>query len=321
VLAETALTQELVQVQQEQATKPAGESAKTGTLPNTAPRAESKTVVKPESEHCSWVQNLLNLLTIILSWPAIVVVLLVFFLFSWTAPYRVRRLLKPFRSLKLFGTEFVLSEEVGTDAEQAIEILRKQVKRQFDTLIEINDIRAKLEEVIGQIKPFIFKRGKINSLRCTLHVPDILFADTLYQLLDYYPLGGGRGRTFSSRFGIIGLCWRSRMDQIKGMVPTDSQKLILEWGMTNEQAAGSGEGRQSFLALVLRDESESAVAIFYMDAKEENVFGADAGDEEFRSTLKQKITQESERKGLIVSLAKMRDALSDRRPAIHIHEQ
>ena len=44
--------------------------------------------------------------------------------------------------------------------------------------------------------------------RATVHIPDVLFSDTLYQLLDYWPKGKGGGRRFSARFGILGLAWR-----------------------------------------------------------------------------------------------------------------
>src|SRR4029077_20924802 len=143
----------------------------------------------------------------------------------------------------------------------------------------------KLEDVIDEMRKVIDKRKPIKDLRCTLHVPDILFADTLYQLVDYYPRWGGRGRPFSSRFGIIGLCWRSREDQIQGAVPIDPQELVRKWGMTHEEAVASGGGRQSFLALLLSDVSDTHVAILYMDATEKDAFGADTGEEDFRNKL------------------------------------
>jgi hypothetical protein len=258
---------------------------------------------------------------VLLSWPFVFLVVLVYFALSRLAPYKLARLLKPFRSLKLFGTEFVLSEEVGIDAEEAIETYRTQVKRKFDSLIETHDIRCKLEAVVNRVQAVIDGHKKITDLRCTLYVPDILFADSLYQLVDYYPVGGRRGRTFSSQFGIIGLCWRMREDQIEGEVSTNPQELIRGWGMTYEQAAASGRGRQSFLALVLRDENYTPVGIFYMDAEGENAFGAKTGDEVFKKELKETAHQESRNSGLTASLVKLRDDLKDRRPAIHIHEK
>jgi hypothetical protein len=345
-LATTILSQDAAHVKQKQESKSSlsKKSAIGGTLPsNSALSVEtalqssvasdiqssgnaaktsggSKADVKPENSRPAWLRTLLEAIKVVVSWPFIVLAFLIYFVFFRSATYKLARLLKPFRSLKLFGAEFVLNEEVGADAEQAIEIYRKQVKRAFDTLVEINDIRAKLEVVIGEVQAIINRRTQVKDLRCTLHVPDILFADTLYQLLDYYPLGGGRGRTFSSRFGIIGLCWRSREDQIQGAVPTQPKELILNWGMTQEQAMAAGGGRESFLAVLLCDEDHTSLAIFYMDAKEKNVFGADKGDEVFRKDLTQRI-RESAKKGLVASLVRLRTALTERMAAIDIHPQ
>jgi len=91
--------------------------------------------------------------------------------------------------------------------------------------------------------------------------------------------------------------------------------------MTHEQATASGDGRQSFLVILLRDETQAPVAIFYTDSKQLNAFGADSGDEKFRAKVTQAVISGSTDKGLVASLAKMRDALKERRPAIHIHEQ
>jgi hypothetical protein len=297
--------------------KPApGSSASSGS--NTTAQGQ-KVERRDQSHEAEKTPNWLEFLKIVVSWPALFALLVLYFAFSRLAPLKLARILRPFRSLKLFGAEFVLSEEVGTDAEQAIEIYRKQAKRQFDTLVEINDIRAKLEAVLDKVRPAIEKRKTIPDLRCTIHVPDILFAETLYQLLDYFPRGGGRGRTFSTRFGIIGRCWRSRESQIGGTIPTDPQELIRNWGMTREQALASGQGRQSFAAIPLCDESGTQVAIFYLDSTEKNAFAAD-DDTTFRKTLIDTIVDGS-KNNLTSALMKMRDDLKGRRLMIHIHEE
>jgi len=283
----------------------------------------------------SWVRVASEFAKILLSWPLLVALLVAYLVFSRFAPYRIARVLRPFRSVKLFGAEFQLSEEVGADAEQAIEILRKQAKRQIDVLVETYAVRAKLEAVVHDVQEALRVRGTFKDLRFTLHTPDILFADTLYQLVDYYPRGGGRGRTFSFRFGIIGLAWRARRSFVRGEVPTDPEKLVRRWGMSNEEAVASGGGRQSFAAILLNDNEETPIAIFYMDTSEKHAFGADNAEEsdeqttdpktraerEFRDNLIKLVLEVCKQKGLIASLAKIGDSLSDRRPSIHIHER
>jgi hypothetical protein len=288
----------------------------------------------PTGDLPAWARVTTEFAKILLSWQVLVGLVVAYFVFATFAPYRLARLLRPFRSVKLFGAEFQLSEEVGADAEQAIEILRKQVKRQVDILVESYAVRAKLEAVIHDVQEILHKRSQLKDLRFTLHTPDILFADTLYQLVDYYPRGGGRGRTFSFRFGIIGLAWRARGSFVRGEVPTDPQELVRRWGMSNEEAVASGGGRQSFAAILLNDEVETPIAIFYMDTAEKHAFGADnaesgeskdetagKGDTEFRDHLIKSVLEACKQKGLIASLTKVNDSLRDRRPTIHIHEQ
>jgi hypothetical protein len=91
--------------------------------------------------------------------------------------------------------------------------------------------------------------------------------------------------------------------------------------MTREQALASGQGRQSFAAIPLCDENGTQVAIFYLDSTEKNAFGADVGDEAFRKELIDIILTGNKDKGLTSSLVRTRDALKERRPMIHIHEE
>lgn len=260
-----------------------------------------------------------------LFWP---LVILIIFLFLWINPRRLRELLRPFRSLKMFGAEFVLSEklseEIGKDAEEAFILYRKQAKREYDRLVDRYDLRQKLESVIqSDVTRVLGSVHNIPGFRCTIHVPDILFKDTIYQLLDYYPTGGRRGRAWSARFGMIGKAWRLRESEIRGSVPTDARKLMLEWGMTSEEAAASGQGRKSFACVVLRDGEVmagegTAVGIFYMDSTEENAFGSDTATQK---RLQRVILDGCRKRGLTNDLAKLRQELQSRSPMIKIYEE
>lgn len=261
-----------------------------------------------------------------LIWPLVILVMFFYLFLSKNAPQRLRHLLKPFRSLKMLGTEFVLSEklseEIGKDAEEAFELYRKQAKREYDRIVEIYGLREKLESVIqSDVTRVLGNTYKIPGFRCTIHVPDILFRETLYQLLDYYPSGGGRGRAWSVRFGIIGRAWRFGESETQGNVPTDAHKLILEWGMTREEAVASGQGRKSFACVVLRDDEVmggggNSVGIFYMDSTQENAFGDDTAA---RNRLHRVILDGCRKRGLTSDLAKLRKELQSRSPLIKIY--
>jgi hypothetical protein len=112
--------------------------------------------------------------------------------------------------------------------------------------------------------------------RSTIHIPDSLFAETLYQLVDYYPdqLDPGRGRTFSTRFGIIGKAWRLAQPQYAPSVPTTQQDLILGWGMTQEEAQKAAQkDRQSFGCVIIKDFGGRCLGVFYMDSPVKDAFG------------------------------------------------
>ena len=271
-------------------------------------------------------------LLISLIWPIFILIIFLYIFYSKKGYQYLINLLKSFKSIKMFGTEFVLSEklseEVGVDAEKAFELYRKQTKREYNRFVEIYGLRQKVENVIesNKVSKALDNEDKkkiteIPDFRCTIHVPDILFRETLYQLIDYYPGGGGRGRTWSVRFGIIGRVWRSGNSETQGNVPKDREKLISRWGMTKEEALKFGQGRRSFACVVLKhNESETAVGIpvgiFYLDSTKENAFGS---DEENFPKLHQAILEESKNCGLTNDLDKLRKELLNRSPLIKIY--
>ena len=117
-------------------------------------------------------------------------------------------------------------------------------------------------------------RLKKSGYRGTVHVMDALYSDALYQLVDYYPRGRGAGRRFSTRFGILGRAWRLKRSVEEPSVPTRTDRLINEWGMTQEQAADAARGRQSFVCIVLSDEG-SPRGVLYLDARPDRAFPPD----------------------------------------------
>jgi hypothetical protein len=192
------------------------------------------------------------------------------------APMRVEALLKPFQSLKLFGQEFVLNPQGGRNAEAAIELYRKEVQTKLDARARKIELKAKHEDVVKNHVAKLIPEFSSCEIRSTIHIPDSLFAETLYQLVDYYPaqLDPGRGRTFSTRFGIIGKAWRLAESQYAPAVPTAQEDLILGWGMTQEEAQKAAQkDKQSFGCVILKDTTGKCLAVFYLDSPIKDAFG------------------------------------------------
>jgi hypothetical protein len=136
--------------------------------------------------------------------------------------------------------------------------------------------------VKDKITPFFVRElGAAPDFRCTIHVQDMLFQDSLYQLIDYLPRKwsegdkGGRGRAWSARRGLLGRYWRLEESGVQHAVPTSESDLIKEWGLTKAEAE-SASGRQTLFCALIRATNESPLAMFYLDAAPKSAFGDDA---------------------------------------------
>ena len=261
-----------------------------------------------------------------LAWPLLALAIFWYLIKSRSAPYKIAELLSPFKSVKLFGTEFVLSEETKERVEETFERYRTQVVREYDAWVQKKTIEERLKVVMPEVIRLINEaRGKLNppkghlgAYRCTIHVPDLLFAETFYQLLDYYPGRPGgetRGRIRSIRFGIIGKAWRLGESQVVGTVPTNTVDSVSNWGMTTEEAAVAAQDRQSFLCVLLRHQ-KVGVGLLYMDAKEAHEFGEDN-----KKDLLDAIEKICGDDGLTEALGAIDNDLRGRGPLIRIYKR
>lgn len=163
------------------------------------------------------------------------------------------------------------------------EVVYADFERVIDREVEKQKVWPKFEQVIEKgLKPYIdeslvpTEADAPSTFRVTLHMPDTLEAETLYQLIDYFPAGpfpNSKGRRKSIRFGAIGKAWRLESSDYSPAVSTQRNDLIKDWGMTGREAEAAGQGRQTFLSVILRDSSHVPLAIFYMDAFPKSFLG------------------------------------------------
>ena len=185
-----------------------------------------------------------------------------------------------------FGTRLVKKVAAGgVEIEinsETIELVQRQLHGTFEELIsgaadeyeriaEIQDVPTLLKNAIIANLP----RG-IDGLRGTIHVNDVIFPDYLYQLVDYYPAGGGAHRRFSQRYGIIGRSWRSKTSHGTGDAFAGAggsvQALVENWGMTEEEAHGQVNGRPACLSVVVKHQS-IPVGILFVNSRKKDAFG------------------------------------------------
>jgi hypothetical protein len=190
-----------------------------------------------------------------------------------------QRLLRPVlrRLRKISGGGFAveLSPEAAAatkaDVEGAIGAFATPLGDEFERLAYFEGVRDHLIRALDDIFKGV---ERPTGYRATVHVKDALYVDALYQLLDYWPMGGGSGRRYSIRFGLLGRSWRLGQTQYEKQVPVAARDLVTEWGMTREQAAQAGEGRRSFFCGTLFYD-RLLVGAVYMDAKEAEAFPED----------------------------------------------
>ncbi len=213
----------------------------------------------------------------VVAWPLVVV-----FAISVAVTDRGRRVLRPIlRRLRKVtgpgGFALELSEEAAAatkaDVEGAIHEYSGALRHEFDRIAYAEDVRSRVGTSVSRALSQ-HRLPEDHDYRATVHVRDALYRDALYQLVDYWPDGGGADRRFSTRFGILGRAWRLGRSLYERDVPTSPESLICQWGMTAEQAERAARGRRSFVCVVLRHQG-SLVGVLYIDAKVGSAFPDD----------------------------------------------
>jgi hypothetical protein len=239
------------------------------------------------------------------AWPVAVVLLLVVLVRSKAGSAFLSGLGGRINSVKGFGVELNLepdnAKQVKVDLEGQFAEYRTEIRKRFEALNYQYDVvrlrdrlvekvllplrasdwpptsRTAVERVAVAVRGHLEKREAV-SIRCTIYVPDIVFADALYSLTNYYPGGGGAGGVYSIRFGIIGRQWRLGESTYDPEVLSDDherdqRKLMGLWGMTREQANTKSADR-SFLVVMLQHEGIEQ-GLLLVSSEQDHAFGDD----------------------------------------------
>lgn len=243
--------------------------------PVAQPPAEKK---EEAAYHDPWGVTLLGKI----AWPLAFLVALVLLGFV----DRLRRILgfstKLIRKISAGGVEIEINSEtvqlVQRELHGTFDELVKGAGEEYERLSEVLDVPELLKHAIARN----LQQGHqpaIPNLRGTVHVRDVIFPEYLYQLVDYYPSGGGSDRRFSQRYGIIGRSWRMKKSDGKGNAFQGGggsiDALVENWGMTQEEAQGQVNARPACLSVLLRHKSV-AIGVLFIDSTDENAFGDDA---------------------------------------------
>ncbi len=210
-----------------------------------------------------------------LLWPALIVVLIIYLLHSQQSINFLEQMARVISTIKVpGGLEIAFaSTVVKSKQEEVLGEYRQQVNKQYDALASQYQVGETLDRLVkGPVEKFFQEIGKQPKFRCTIHMRDMLFANSLYQLVDYKGEGkGGRGRAWSIRRGMIGRTWRLEISDAQGKVSENATELIDKWGFKREEAENSKY--QTMLCHLIKAENDNPVAMLYLDAEDKYAFG------------------------------------------------
>lgn len=251
----------------------------------------------PEAAACTFVETMTVLQSI--AWPSLVLTVVLLIAFN----ARVGRLfgLLPKFVHKIKGPSGIeieinadAAKEVRANFRASYQEFVAQAKDEYERMADARSIHELLRNVVASALEEVMREGGLEydqeGVRATVHVDDIVFRGYLYQLINYFPAaptGGGAGRRFSQRYGIIGQSWRlnefiGRGTAVSGMGPSPTRsdreratkELVSRWGMTEDEAAAASHERPATLSVILRHDGRRH-GVLYIDSKHINAFGAD----------------------------------------------
>lgn len=231
-----------------------------------------------------------------LAWPMSVLFIVLSILMGLIFSRRIRKifgLTRVIREIKAGGIEMKIDLDVVKEVERALgdsfNELIIDAKTKYQEMVSTQRVAQHLSNVILKALPEVLESHKVEidlaTVRGTVHVPDIIFEEYLYQLTDYFPTGGGSDRRFPEGFGIIGRAWRLGESMGRGIAvapgPSGVRDLIENWGMSYQAALVQSRRNPADLSIILRDQSDGNVpiGILYIDSTASDAFGRDAGND------------------------------------------
>lgn len=254
-------------------------------------------------------------------WPIVAGVLIFTLLFSKDAQDFLKHLAAVVSNVKApGGWEIQFAGAVKGGQEEVLRSYRQQVITTYDAASQQSNIADTMSRVVEDLRTGFFAGSLPEKFRCTVHVQDLLFQHSLYQLIDYLPRKSWgaavstRGRAWSVRRGLIGLSWRLEENKGEGSVPKDVKQLINDWGMTKEEAEAAS-GRQTLLCYLVKAKNQSPLAALYFDSEPQDAFG----DKDKMKKLEEEIAVAIKKYGLDDALEKVWQKVQASAPLIEIY--
>jgi hypothetical protein len=228
-----------------------------------------------------------------LAWPVAIVALVIFVLISVMLSRTIQRVFRiavsVVQRIEIAGVKLDIDptavSEVKDFLGESLARLMRRAKTQYDQAARVVLVQELLRRVVDEgLQQILAQHGLAPwpaSLRATVHVPDVVFKDYMYQLVDYYPNASRKktaGRRLSQRFGVIGRAWRLQKSIGRGRAISGSDasnQLIMYWGMQPGEAKGETHPQPANLCVILIDAqaNDTRVGLLYIDSTAPDAFG------------------------------------------------
>ncbi len=247
----------------------------------------SSVFVVPPAKHREGAAGIIDAVASLL-WPLVIVAVILLIAFHRRLNRILGLLPKIVRKVEVPGgitleVDPETAKEIRTSFGKSFAELKEDAESEYKQMVEFTQVRHKLGELMSIGLPAALEGRRVAQDRVgergTIHVPDIVFKEYLYQLVDYYPRIERihpAGRRFSMRFGIIGRAWRLKESVGKGDAVSGNprRKLIEEWGMFEEEAMSGSHARPAYLCVILRSQDDIQ-GLLFIDSETLNAFGTD----------------------------------------------
>jgi hypothetical protein len=214
----------------------------------------------------------------VIVWPFVFLVFGMFALLSSKSKVILTQILNSVSAVKLGSYEVNFTEQgaklLKRDIETSLNDFSSQGRLAYDKAsksVSLKECAARVSTDVRNLSRELKMPNEngieLHNLRIAVHIVDVLFEESLYQLTDYYPSNDGSDRRFSIRFGAIGLAWRegeSTYWNLNDPANTE-EELVRKWGMTKEEAIRSAQ-RPVGICIILQKEKERQ-GILYIDSK------------------------------------------------------
>ncbi len=218
-----------------------------------------------------------------LAWPITVFATIILFVYSRRLQRLFSRLFRRLTLGKIKGGPFELefsaetAKDVKASIQQDLGDFMLAADSEYERQARANDLDEALSVAKQEVVLAVGAAAPSEEIRATVHVRDVVFEGYLYQLLDYHPTGSGKGRRWSSRYGILGRSWRLGSslctNHALGYGAINPERELVEsWGMTREEAQRGGLYKPTSCLCIVLNVGKRRVGVLYFDCQKEDVF-------------------------------------------------